>query len=244
MLRTLGTTTLLTVFAAGSASAATLFTEDFSGLAQPSNMTHVLDGTVDYSAGDAEFTGATDRHYLRTNDLDFSTMDFVFEGTYTIPTGGADAFAIAFLGMGGGAYDEEFETPASPSIYGEIAPVGFGGGYFRANDRGAANTDSGLLGLNNGGWGGDTAHRVRLTWDAGTQQALVEVDQGYTGSFSADFSYAIDGSDNGFNSSNSQLFIGGGNGATWDDLVVIPEPSSLALLVGFGPLLLQRRRRG
>lgn len=219
--------------------AATAFTEDFSGLALPSNMSQVLAGTTDYSAADAEFEGA--RHYLRTNETDYSGVSFVFEGTLTI--GATDSGGTAFLGMGGGAFDGSFATPANPNLYAEIGPAGFASGFFRGNDNSAQVGP--LHGQGNGGWGGGTVHRVRLTWDADTLQAIVEIDQGFTGVFSADFSQALDGSDNGFTAANAPLFIGGGNNATWDDLSVsvVPTPAALPAGLALIGLAVKRRQR-
>jgi hypothetical protein len=73
-----------------------------------------------------------------------------------------------------------------------------------------------------------------MLWDPITRIATFDIDKNYAGgAFVSDFSFTLDGSDNGFNSTNSQLLLGGGWGVSFDDIsvAIIPEPSTLVLLV-------------
>lgn len=74
--------------------------------------------------------------------------------------------------------------------------------------------------------------------------ALFEFDRENDGVYNGanDRNFNLDGSTNGFNASNSQLILGGGNGLIFDNVSVTPEPSSLALIVGAVGLLCRRRR--
>ena len=126
----------------------------------------------------------------------------------------------SFFGIGAGTNGGPSDTPDVPNITGEIGPAGFVNGYFRGGDNGVEGS-LGLLGQGNGGWAAGTVHRVRLTWDPVTGEALVELDQGYTDTFVADFSQVLDGSDNGFSASNSHIFFGANGGSTWDDISIV-----------------------
>jgi len=61
----------------------------------------------------------------------------------------------------------------------------------------------------------------RLDWNATSKQATFSIDQNYDGgTFTANTSFVLDGSDNGFDIANSYLFIGGGQGMAVDDISV------------------------
>jgi uncharacterized protein (TIGR03382 family) len=83
-----------------------------------------------------------------------------------------------------------------------------------------------------------------MEWNASTQLATFLFDVGNDGIYDPALTYTANGADNGFNATNSKLFLGGGNGLVFDNIVVttIPEPSA-ALLGGLGVLALLRRRR-
>lgn len=83
-----------------------------------------------------------------------------------------------------------------------------------------------------------------MEWNASTKLATFLFDVGNDGVYDPALTFTVNGADNGFNASNSRLFLGGDNGLSFDNIVVsaIPEPSA-ALLGGLGVLALLRRRR-
>ena len=85
---------------------------------------------------------------------------------------------------------------------------------------------------------------MRMEWNAASAQATFLFDTNNdNGPGLYDFSYTRSVLTTTFNSTNSRLFIGGGNGLSFDNIVVtVPEPSA-ALLGGLGVLGLLRRRR-
>ncbi|HEX7260675.1 MAG TPA: hypothetical protein VF258_02580, partial [Luteolibacter sp.] len=84
-------------------SAAAYFTEDFNGGAVGRNMALGTGfGNPTTTFADKRFTitsGDKSRIYLGTNDADYSTVNFVFQATVTVPAG-KSPWAMAFIGMG------------------------------------------------------------------------------------------------------------------------------------------------
>ncbi len=92
--------------------------------------------------------------------------------------------------------------------------------------------------FNTGNDPGSGTHRIRLTWDAAAQQARLQVDTDYTGgAFTADQdSGLIDGSDNGFNDTNTHIYFGGNENLIFDDLS-ITKSSQSAVTIGTAAFL-------
>lgn len=218
---------------------ATSFTENFSGLNAGPNLT----AGAGYGSPTTDFTGSNftitsgdnNRTYLGTNDTDYSTVNFTFEADVTIPNL-SDPWSIAFIGMGspdadGGFYGEP--TTGSNIIMG----VRNDEDKLVSRDNGALADVYTSVGLTT------TTHGIRMEWDAATKQATFKFDLGNDGTYDPGLTFTVDGSDNGFTAANSRLFIGGGNGLVFDNVVVsVPEPSA-ALLGALGVLGLMRRRR-
>ena len=231
-----------------SANGATLFTEDFSDNSASPNMalgTGHGSPTTDFTGGNFTITsGSNSRIYLGTNDTDYSTIDFSFEADVTVSSAiFSNAWTMAFLGMGspnadGGAFGEPLTgSNIMMVLRGDDGP----GGNLKArdNDLGGGTNIYNNIGLTAG------THGMRMDWNATTMQATYFFDVGNDGTYDDPaLTFVVNGSDNGFTSSNSQLFVGGGNGLVFDNINVtaVPEPS-LALLSGLGVLGLLRRRR-
>lgn len=231
-----------------SSNGATLFTEDFSGNTAGPNLTlgtGFNSPTTDFTGAFTITSGDSNRIYLGTNDTNYSTIDFVFEADVTIPNLGS-AWSIAFLGMGspnanGASYGE---PTTNQNVISALRPDEGDGGNLSSRDNGA------FAGPHFSGIGLTTATQgMRMEWNATTKQATFLFDVGNDGTYDPALTFVVDGSDNGFDGTNSQLFVGGGNGTKFDNIsvtAVVPEPGSVALL-GLGGLGLAaigwRRRR-
>lgn len=226
-----------------SSNGATLFTEDFSDNSANPNMatgtgfgspTTTTTGAFTITSGDGN------RIYLGTNNADYSTIDFTFEADVFVPNLGSP-WGIAFLGMGnrdaGGGFGEPLV--GSNIMMALRGTDDFPSGSLTSRDNGAFGAAFSNIGLT------ATTHGMRMDWDATTMQATFLFDLGNDGTYDPALTFTRNGADNGFTASNSQLFLGGGNGLSFDNISVtapIPEPSA-ALLCGLGVLGLLRRRR-
>lgn len=221
---------------------ASSFTEDFSDNSASPNM--VL-GTgfgspVTNTTGAFTITsGDGARIYLGTNDSDYSLFDFTFEADVSVPAT-TSSWAIAFFGMGNASTAAGISEPTNgPGI----------SMLLRNDNDNLENLDNGFVSTSkvNSGIVAATfrTHGVRMEWNATTQLATFLFDLGNDGTYDAPLTFSVDGSNNGFTGTNSQLFLGGGNGLSFDNISVVsavPEPSA-ALLGGLGVLGLLRRRR-
>ena len=163
-----------------------------------------------FSGGAVVFPGDdSQRTNLRTVADDFYSRSFVAEVTLT--TGGN----IAFFGMGDGSPDPtQTWEPDFPGIYLRLHPNSLAGGATNTTDNGVTTTLAEAT--------GSGTHRLRLTWDAATQNAVFEIDRNYTGGpFVADqTSSAIYGGNNGLNDTNTRIFFGSAGNASFDDFQV------------------------
>lgn len=228
-----------------SQSFATYFSEDFSGSTMPANMeSNFASGAsfdsqnhISFGSEMAQWDAVQNRQYLRTTASDYSSVDFVYD--ITVTTTGSSAWGGIFIGLGaGGADSGNWGEPTNPKIAITIQPTSwFGDIYGRDNGE--------VMSVGLEGAIGDGTHRVRMNWDASTQTAFFEIDAYYSGGeFVADYTTGIfTGSDNGFNSTNSHIFVGGGENMIVHAMsVVIPEPTTIALL-GLGGIGLLRRKK-
>jgi hypothetical protein len=232
--------------AISSANAATFFNEDFSDFSPNPNLalgTGYGTNTTSFASGDfRNSTGDTHRIYLGTNDTSYFGSDFIFQATVTFGAS-TSAWSAAFIGMGDSdatAAATYGEPSVGPHVYMSLRPDN--NTIYSSDGLPTANTSED----NSIGTVPSGTHLVRMRWNAALGQATFEFDNGNNGSI--DGTFTLNGADNGFNSTNSQLFIGGGNGLIVDNISVsaVPEPSTYGL-IGAGALaavaFVRRRRR-
>jgi hypothetical protein len=184
--------------------------------------------------------GDAGRNYIRTVVSDFALSSFVAEITFTTRS---DDEAV-FFGVGTGD-TVLWGTPdwatqfSSASFWPETGNDKFV--RFRTQDDVNAFSDTQVTGGLDPG-----VHRFRMTFDAGAQTLLGEIDKNYAGgAFVADavtFNFPINVSTlfgpTGWPGEPSRIFFGGDDGATFRDLsiVVTPVPVPAAVWSGLGML--------
>ncbi len=218
------------LFAAQTAGAAPIsLTEDFSNAGSlPGPFLEQSPGGIAaaFNGINATFPGtlAPDRSYLRTLASDYYTTSFVADITVTIS--GTAGGGTVFFGMGVGEPLPSFfyEPRAGQHLFVRPGPDNFLGGGINVTDQGLDHHFPGDL-------SGTGTHRLRMSWDALTQEMTFAIHQDYAGGpFVASSSFGpYDGSDNGFDATNSHIFFGGVAGTTFDDLTItVAEQSTIA----------------
>ncbi|MBI1375097.1 MAG: hypothetical protein GC159_20450 [Phycisphaera sp.] len=199
--------------------------ETFDSGKLPSGWEAVAPGLIDYPDGRVRITSPDDatRCYLRTTRTDWSNRSFVAEVTITV--GDSGGIGGAFFGLGEGLPGDGPREPShGPSAFVVAWPNDFVPDQsLRWGDFNVESVSgTGRFVEGSEGMAGSGTHRLRMVYDAETKRAAFSIDRNYTGGpFHADFSsQAMDLSDNGFDATNSRIFIGGGKNARFDDLVV------------------------
>jgi len=201
--------------------------ESFSDGALPAGFEEVDPSQTEYVDGRVRFKAPADaqRCYLRTTRTDYTARSFVAEVTVTVGESGGIGGGFLGVGLGEPAPGAAREPGIGPSVFAVVWPDDFRAGKelhygdFNVGDPQA--TGHKLDGSEGaGGWG---THRLRLSFNAATQQAVFAIDRDYQigDRFAADFvSETIDVADNGFDATNARVFIGGGRNVTFDDLTI------------------------
>jgi MYXO-CTERM domain-containing protein len=233
-----------------SSYGATPFTEDFTGgLTAPMTLGTGFGSPTTTTTGAFTITsGSNSRIYLGTNDTDYALQDFTFEADVTVPNI-SNPWSIAFLGMGnsgsGGGFGEPTGSGTTPNLVMVLRNDENVAGSF-GNLQSRYNGTAGPVAFSSLGMIAGSTYGMRMEWVAATQTATYLFDATNNGSYNGidDKTYSAGAANSLFNATNSQLFLGGGNGLVFDNIVVstIPEPTA-ALLGSLGVLALLRRRR-
>jgi hypothetical protein len=224
--------------------ASVVFSENFNASGLPGPFLEQSGGSpLTFSGGAAVASGAS-RGYLRTVDDDYHLINFVAQVTVTISDDTAGNATVFFgLGVGEPNPGNGDEPSTNPNIYMAGFPTSFSGGGVKTQDNNAGQL---FTAFSHAGTG---THRLQMAWDSANQSMVFSIDRNYAGGpFVADTVFtAVNGTDNGFNSTNSRIFFGGSNSnggpAQFDDVVVVPEATSLGMLL-IGCILVLHRRRG
>jgi hypothetical protein len=193
---------------------------------------------VTFSASGAKFgsaaAGDAGRNYIRTLENDYATTSF--EAFITIEAPALDTPTddqASFFGLGRGQIAlfcfPDWSTHFS-SVFGLTEPGKLT--TFRTQDDVNAFSDT-------AGAIGNGTHRFRFVFDSAAQTATFSLDLNYAGGpFTADVTalpvnVSTLYSGTGWPGEPSHMYFGGDDGVVFRDLVVrvIPEPSSLALLL-------------
>ncbi len=256
--------TLAGVLIAGSATAATSFTDALDSTSLSSNFEIVIpDGpeTIDFTATGAEF-GNTDngfggRNYLMTIQDDFASADFTAEITIDrgVQANNPTNNSRFFFGLGE-AGDGAFNRPADgDGIDFTVVYADMQDNFGNFSERTGVSGDGTGAGTDEVDFTGMSTvlgtMRVRMDFDATAETISYSIDYGFSGgTFVADQSFgAIDVSAQTalWATERSSIFFGGGGGNlnAYDFAVTVPEPSAFALIFGGAAcgLALVRRRR-
>lgn len=181
--------------------------------------------TTDFSGAFTITSGEKARIYLGTVHADYCNRNFIFEATVTVPAN-QTAWGYPFFGMGTTAPSTYYGEPSSPRLL-MFPNTRSSSSRLQLKDNGVT-TDiyTGLGKLD------EAAHRMRMEWNAGTQTATFRFDRNNDGAgVSWEWCFTAGGVDNGFDSTNTQLFFGGGEGLSFDDIVVMVPPDPTILKV-------------
>ncbi|MBI1371491.1 MAG: hypothetical protein GC159_01835 [Phycisphaera sp.] len=194
----------------------------------PAGWEAVPPALVDYADGHVRFTSLGDptRCYLRTQRTDWLRRSFVAEVTMTVGDVGAHGgIGGAFFGFGTCVPGEDMSRePQGPSVFAVAWPDDFRenrslniGDFDGTHTRGVSRELSGSADQ-----AGSGTHRLRMIYDAVNGRFAFSIDRDYHGGpFVADFTSPwVSATNNGFDDTNSRLFIGGGYNARFGDIVV------------------------
>jgi hypothetical protein len=206
---------------AHSVFGATEFSENFDTMSLPATLEESsCCASVSVATGAAVFPGVgnSQRVFLRSVEDDFHATSFVIEITVTLANGFAGP-GTAFVGLGRGDPLPSFygEPRDGPHLFARFFPNDIGNGIISVVDDGIDDFSSAA------GTAGAGTHRIRMTWNAETEEAIFQIHQNYTGGtfVASTTTDPVDGSNNGFTATDSRIFFGAASGVTFDDLSVV-----------------------
>ena len=204
--------------------------EDFSGNSAGPHLTlgtGLGSPTTTFNGAFTITSGANSRIYLGTNKTDYSKADFIFEADVTVPNLN-NAWSIPFMGMGKAIAVSTNNSYGEPlTIPHVLMLVRNDENQLDARDN-SPNALANNFAVNNVGITVGT-HRIRMSWSATSKIATFAIDLGNNGGY--DSSFTVDGSNNGFDTTNSQLLLGGGNGVSFDNISVIVQAPVVPLKI-------------
>lgn len=215
----------LAAMSAGSLFAADLtivedFSVDFGSLVDTGGS-----GTSSVTGGQALIGGAGNdgRDWYGTTDTDYATVSFTAEVDVVVEAGTNNDNSL-YLGLGVGNDADNagqgpgFDEPSvGPAVYAAVRDNA-GGNHILGDFDSTSIGDA--IGTNTDGPAGPGTHTLRLSYDQVAQTATFSIDLNQTGSFSP--LSTVDTSDNGFDATNSRIFIGAANARAFDNFKVMP----------------------
>ncbi len=159
--------------------------------------------------------GGEKRTYIRTVRTDWYQTNFIAEVTVDVPDT-TETNAITFFGMGGAEMTKV--TPFQEPIFGpHVLAVMWPGGNIDSRID-SIHAEGKTVAKNLHIRGG--THKLRMVWDADTEKARFELEEGNKGVVTAKFE--IDASKSIFNALSSRILFGGGGGLVFRDFSVTP----------------------
>ena len=185
--------------------------------------------TVDFSNETFAVTsGIGSRIYLGTRSTNYASVDFVFEATALMPETG-QPLERRFFWLGTSSPEGEVREPVAPNVLAVIRLDDETANGLETRDSENVNSHRPSAGIEFTPKLSGKTVRLRMTWNAGTQQAFFDFDTDWNGGpFHSTHQLTVDGSDNGFRPWNAQLICGGGGGLQFDDICVTVTTAATA----------------
>jgi len=225
------------------------FSETFNGSSISTNLIvppeySVNNGKLGSFAGRPPF-------YVRTVDSNYNNVDFRAGITIHL-NNGASGDGIAFFGIGSGVGDPNWHNQPTYAGYGYLIPSAWGGGSFQIDGIDVPSEFAQRVARGEASWN----NQILLNQAIGNRARMELIKVGGSLTFSLDPNFdnqnfnptvsqtvSIANYMPFLNSTNSKIFFGAGGGSQFSDLNIVPEPSSLALLLAGGAVLMAGRRR-
>jgi hypothetical protein len=248
----------LLLFVTSELGAATLFMADFTGPdgdtnlhpqlvnpngVEPGGSFSIQSNAVHNSVnafGHAPF-GHAGRAYVRTVDSDYATVDFTATVLLTLSDHPTDQTFSGWFGIGAGTPNSNWYSSPNQGIDIELFPTGGFGGLTRVrrvdplDDSGVEENAFGSGSIGNG------THLLSIAKSGNTLTLSVDKDNNGSVDLSSGPIDLTDPANSFLNATNSRIFFGGPSNYVWDNLTVVPETSSIIMMV-FGSISLMAGR--